>query len=123
MSNATKGRGTYVSPAVMNFSSEKAALSKAQGACIYAIQCPDGAIKIGYTEDLARRMNNYGPGYKPLGFRPGDRRQERMIHQSLRAYRVRGNEYYDHSEPVLRVVNHMRAVIGKAPLKSATKAA
>lgn len=100
---------------------ERATLSREIGEVIYAIQCPDGAIKIGYTSDLAGRIARYGHGYKPLGFMAGTRRQEGLIHRTLKQHRVRGNEYYDHSPSVLSVVNHMRAMQGKAPLKSATR--
>lgn len=98
-------------------------LARDIGSVVYAIQCPDGAIKIGFTSDLASRMRAYGKGYAPLGFMPGTKRQESLIHLTLRAHRVRGHEYYNHDPAVLAVVNNMRAHLGKRPLKSVPRAA
>lgn len=74
---------------------------------VYAIRCHDGAIKIGCSTRLWLRVNEIGG--EIIGFRLGDLADEKTIHESLRAHRMRGHEYYHSTPAVLAVVNDMRA--------------
>lgn len=75
---------------------------------VYAIRChSDGAIKIGCTSRLWLRVNEIGG--EILAFRFGELHDEKAIHQSMRAHRARGHEYYHPEPPVLALINVMRA--------------
>lgn len=106
--------GTKIGPRRMNY--EKVEQSRAIRALlagidsvVYAVQFPDGTVKIGCSGNLAQRIRNFrGKGGEVIGFRAGDFDDEKAIHDSLIAYRVRGREYYRPSIEVMAVVNAMR---------------
>lgn len=83
---------------------------------LYAVMCPDGAIKIGCTTNLAQRRS-YLQG-EILAFRFGDFDDERAIHDSLREHLAHGDEYYHPSPEVLALVEQWRADLGIPALQS-----
>lgn len=83
---------------------------------VYAIQLPDGVIKIGCTADLVTRRNSYGMDAVILAFVPGDFADELAIHKALAAHRARGREWYNPVPAVLDVVNEMRDHFHLEPL-------
>lgn len=96
---------------------EKTKVGALAGEFIYAVRTPDGSIKIGHTTNADRRLRFYGSASRPLALVRGTRRMESVIHASLRPYVARGREYYHVTPEVLAVVNHLRAKMGKRPLK------
>lgn len=90
---------------------------QSEGTAIYAARLTDGTIKIGCTNDLARRIRSF-TGCDLLAFRPGDFDEEREIHAALKAHRARGREYYHAAPPVLDVVNELREHFGLPALTS-----
>ena len=80
----------------------------APGQVLYAIELPDGVIKIGCTRNLYYRRRMVGRGAEILGFIPGDLDDEKAIHAELKPHRARGHEYYRRTPEVLAVVNRMR---------------
>jgi hypothetical protein len=93
---------------------------KAMGKVLYAVQFPDGVIKLGYTADLDVRRRQYGPvgSYKIIAVAPGTREQERALHAALRPHRARGHEWYHPTTEVLATVNRMRQSVGLELLQS-----
>jgi hypothetical protein len=77
---------------------------------LYAIRCPDGAIKIGCTKRLAIR--SYQLHGQILGFTFGDFPDEAAIHDRLRPHLAHGQEYYHPTPAVMAVVNDMRDTFG-----------
>ena len=71
---------------------------------VYAARLPDGTVKIGCSGNLASRRRCIAPGAEILGFMPGDYDDEQAIHQTLKAHRARGWEYYHPTPAVLAVV-------------------
>jgi hypothetical protein len=65
--------------------------------CIYFVLCKDtGNIKIGYTTNLKRRMRSLKSVYGPLeflGIVRGDVDTERIIHNIMAPYRIKGELY------------------------------
>ena len=62
---------------------------------IYAARTADGHVKVGSTDDLARRMAEHGiPLSDVVATMPGGYRTERAIHRALKASRVAGLETY-----------------------------
>lgn len=87
------------------------------GPVVYAVRSKDDLIKIGYTNNLARRARQVGFGFASiLAWQSGGAQEEAAIHRRLRGNAARGREWYPWSEPVLEVVNEMRAALGVAPL-------
>lgn len=65
------------------------------GRIIYAARTADGYVKVGSTDDLARRMAEHGiPMSDVIATMPGGYRTERAIHRTLKASRVTGLETY-----------------------------
>lgn len=87
------------------------------GAGIYAVRTADGLIKIGQTSHLGNRIRSYGTGRELLAIRLGATfADEQAIHESLAGHSVRGREWYAPAQPVLDVVNAMRADLGQEPI-------
>lgn len=84
---------------------------------IYAIRCPDGSIKIGWTKNLGERR-------RPLNTEPeailaivtGTYDDEQEIHSRLSAHVSHGREYYRATPEVLGFVNELRAKLGVAAI-------
>lgn len=74
---------------------------------LYAVQLPDGTVKIGCTTNFAARRHGYGP-HTVLAIMPGDRAAETEIHRSLRPFLTYGREWYRPTDEVFDVVNTMR---------------
>lgn len=86
---------------------------------VYAIRCPDGLIKIGYTSDLpARRRQLTSDPAAILAVKPGTYDEEQQVHADLRASCARGREYYHPTPEVLGYVNTIRAGYGLGPIES-----
>ncbi len=70
-----------------------------KGPHIYALRDPDGLVKIGYTEDLRRRISELQTGNpRPLlllGHRPGTQVDERQIHHDHADDRVAGEWFIE----------------------------
>lgn len=89
---------------------------------IYAIQCGD-AVKIGFARDPLRRLSELNVGYpgkhRMIGFSEGDRTDERRIHASFAAERIRGEWF--------RLTDRVTAFLGQLtpylPKKRAVPAA
>jgi hypothetical protein len=85
------------------------------GPVIYAVQLPDGIIKIGHTTDLNDRLDDLcGVEGKLLGFRFGDRVDETRVHRALVEFRARprAREYYHPTSEVIGTVNVWRSDLG-----------
>ena len=75
---------------------------------VYSILTRQGAIKFGFTHNLAVRKRGIklGGTSRILAFRPGDLALERDIHQSLTEHRIYGyREYYYPTKPVIAKAN------------------
>lgn len=86
---------------------------------IYAIRCPDGAIKIGWTKDLMSRRRHFTTADTPesiLAVSPGTLDQEQALHAQLRGSVARGQEYYHPTPEVLAYVNGVRTQLGISPI-------
>ncbi|MEP7738542.1 hypothetical protein ABKW28_12870 [Nocardioides sp. 31GB23] len=84
---------------------------------VYAVQLPDGTIKIGCSEHLDKRRRCIDPDAEVLGFMPGDFDDEAAIHAQLVEYRDHGREYYRPTSAVLAVVNRMRQRFNLPPIE------
>jgi hypothetical protein len=87
---------------------------------IYAVQLGDnGPIKFGYASNVYKRMAQMQVSHhEVLHLRAceevgDDLKAERMIHENLAQYRIRG-EWFRPTEPVLEVVSHMQSGLGEA---------
>lgn len=86
---------------------------------IYAIRCPDGLIKIGWTADLNLRRKPYGADPTIiLAVRPGTHDEEQDLHRRLRESCARGREYYHPTDEVLAFVNEIRVSCGVDPIEA-----
>lgn len=84
---------------------------------IYAFRCDDGAVKIGFTTQLAKRRATLKFSWADLlGFMPGTIEQERDLHKRLVRSRQRAGEYYRPTNEVLDVIDQMRDFCGLNPL-------
>lgn len=74
---------------------------------VYFIEAPDGLIKIGWTSDLARRVNNLAVGssgpIKVLATTPGGRTLEAHLHERFSDDRVQG-EWFKPSDDLRGLV-------------------
>lgn len=87
------------------------------GPVVYAARLPDRTIKIGYSTDVADRLNHLGCGLAGLlALMPGTYEDEQAIHSGLIEHRARGREYYYPTPAVMAVVNDMRATFGMEPV-------
>lgn len=76
---------------------------------VYAVQFPDGIIKIGCTANLPKRLSFYANQDGALiGFMLGELADEQAIHASLREHLARGREWYNPTPAVMSAVNDMR---------------
>ena len=91
------------------------ALTGSEPSVIYAVQLPDGVIKIGCTTNLARRRHAYRDA-DILAFRPGTMDEEQAIHKSLKRHLVHGREWYRPVPAVIDVVNEIRDHFHLEPL-------
>lgn len=73
-------------------------------------------IKIGYTEDLRKRIAQYPPGTRLLAAHRGGRSEETRLHSHFAAHRVAGNEWYRVDQEIVDHINRVRSRIGKGPL-------
>jgi hypothetical protein len=88
------------------------------GDVIYAIACPDGLIKIGFTTKLLHRRHQHGAAFEDiLAVMPGTYEEEQLIHQSLREHVARGQEYYRPHPDVVDFVNEIRSRAGISPIE------
>lgn len=99
---------------VMTRQITKAGALRSLGEVVYAVRCGD-AVKIGYTTNLAKRMNSLKAD-DVLGFRPGTKADEQALHEQLAEHRHHGREWYRPTPAVLAVVNEMRETLGLEPL-------
>lgn len=76
---------------------------------VYAIEMPDGAIKIGCTVDLPNRL--YKLKGDLLAFRFGGFADEHALHVRLIRHLVRGREYFEPHPNVMAVVDEMREAL------------
>jgi hypothetical protein len=91
---------------------------------IYAIRCPDGLIKIGWTADINLRRKPYGADPTIiLAVRPGSYDEEQDLHRRLRESCARGREYYHPTDEVLGFVNEIRVSCGVDPIEAAAGSA
>lgn len=92
-------------------------LSRYLGEVVYFIRCPDGSIKIGYTNDLANRASGLGTGWTGiLALLPGGPELEDCLHQRFRPHRARGREYFNPAPDLLAFVNDLRVKSGVRPV-------
>lgn len=55
----------------------------------------NGFIKVGWSRDIAQRINSYGPRVEVLAIYPGTRDDETHLHRQLKPARALGREWYD----------------------------
>jgi hypothetical protein len=83
------------------------------GEVVYAIDCPDGLIKIGHTTNLRDRRRGHGVQFEDiLAVMPGTFEDEQRIHDGLRDHVARGREYYHRHADVMDFVNGIRSRAG-----------
>lgn len=86
---------------------------------IYAIRCPGGTIKIGYTRELLNRRRHFDSAFKAiLAIKPGTYADEQALHAQLRESVAHGREYYHPTPEVLAFINDIRADLGVDPIAS-----
>lgn len=97
-----------------NWRMTSASAMRMLGEVIYAVQFPDGIIKIGWTRDLSQRIRSIGrPGeVKLIGFMRGTLQDELAIHRKLARHVAYGREYYHPRRQVVHKVNDMRRQFG-----------
>lgn len=61
---------------------------------IYFIRL-NGLIKVGWSRDIAQRINSYGPRVEVLVIYPGTRDDETNLHRQLKPARALGREWYE----------------------------
>lgn len=80
------------------------------GATLYAIQYGDGTVKIGWTQQLKKRLERlhadgdragHGKEFRLLAFCFGTRADEAELHRSLVEHRVHGSEWYRPTSDVM----------------------
>ena len=70
-------------------------------------------IKIGFTTDIARRMNEYPPNAAVLAAHPGTQRTERDMHRKFSAHLAKGREWFT---PNTELDEHIITVNNQYPL-------
>lgn len=84
---------------------------------IYAIRCPAGLIKIGWTKDVYRRRRDLNMAFDAiLAVRPGTYEDEQALHDRLSPSVARGREYYHPTPDVVAYVNGLRSTLGVDPI-------
>ena len=79
---------------------------------VYYLRVGD-LIKIGFTTDITRRMNEYPPNAAVLAAHPGTQRTERDMHRKFSAHLARGREWFT---PHAELDEHIITVNNKYPL-------
>jgi hypothetical protein len=87
---------------------------KAVGPVLYALRLNDGVIKIGFTTNLARRIDEFDEQPEVLAIKAGTRDDETALHLSLASHVHHGHEWYNPTPVVMAVVNHWRTGLGLA---------
>lgn len=67
-------------------------------------------IKIGYTNDIYRRVKQYPPNVKFLAFHPGTLGLEQEYHRNFAQSRAMGREWYHPTEEVMAQVRRAREI-------------
>lgn len=90
------------------------------GPTIYAIRLHN-MVKIGYTENLARRIRSYPIAslQQLLLVRPGSKDEERAIHERFRPFTAAGREWYAPAPHLMRWIDEQRALLNIPPLSGA----
>lgn len=77
---------------------------------LYFVQDNDGAVKIGFTTQIGKRVRALSGGAKAslvlLGSVPGTRQHEKAMHEILDPYRM-GGEWFRGVEPVLSLIRRV----------------
>lgn len=95
----------------------RSSLARDLGECVYFIRCKDGAIKIGWTKNLPERRHAlHVPWDSVLAVLPGNREDEKRLHQMFEADRAYKREYFHPSENLMNHVNGIRAQLGVPPV-------
>jgi hypothetical protein len=73
--------------------------------CVYFVRLPDGRIKIGYSRDLRQRFRlllseTGNPGLQIVGWCHGTRKDEKRLHEELKAHAL-GGEWFEPAPAVL----------------------
>lgn len=72
---------------------------------LYLIKSSD-FIKIGYTEDLQKRLKSYkthNPNFKLLGTKKGNKEDETHLHRLLHKYKIDKTEWFTYSTFIIKV--------------------
>ena len=85
------------------------------GPVVYFARMQGGAIKIGYTRNLARRRAQLA-GCEVLAWMPATPAIERSIHSRLVRFRAYGHEYYRPEPEIMAEVNYARRHLGLDPV-------
>lgn len=81
---------------------------------IYYVQVGD-LIKVGFSTQLARRLNHYPPNAVVLAIHPGTNREERALHARFCADLAKGREWFNPSEALLSHIERVTADHGPVP--------
>lgn len=73
--------------------------------CVYFVRLPNGRIKIGYSRDLRQRFRlllseTGNPGLQIVGWCHGTRKDEKRLHEELKAHAL-GGEWFEPAPVVL----------------------
>lgn len=93
----------------------RAAALRSLGSVVYFLRMPGGAIKIGFTRNLAARANQLA-GSEVLAWMPGTPAIERSIHSRLACHRAYAHEYYKPVPAIMDEVNYARRHLGLDPI-------
>lgn len=93
----------------------RAAALRSLGPVVYAARV-GGTIKIGYTTNLAMRLNAFGRDSELLAFKRGTYVDEQAIHASLTGHLHHALEWYYPTPRVMGLVNSWREEIGLQPV-------
>lgn len=78
---------------------------------VYAIRV-GGFVKIGWTSDLEKRMRQYPPDSALLAVMPGQRVDEKRVHDRLATHRAHGREWFALTPPVMEWIRAITAKHG-----------
>lgn len=92
----------------------RAAATQPKTGTIYYLQVGTH-IKIGWTQDLSKRMRAYAPNSVLLATHPGTRGDETALHRKFAVWRSHGNEWYPHAPVILQHIDRVKAEHGQPP--------
>lgn len=94
----------------------RAALAELVPEAVYFLRTADDLIKIGWTQNIARRSAELGGWHRLLAITPGTYEHEQVFHRGLREHCARGREFYWPVDPVFEHIDRIRTSMEFAPV-------